>query len=251
MNYDKKRILIVGATSAMAEHCARLWVNGSKVELILIGRNLAKTEQVAMDLRVRSPQSTVNVFQANFIDPVIIQQVVDDLFIKGAIDIALIAHGALFDQDTCQRDLIKCCESLQINGVSPVLFAEAIAGNMQKIGRGTLAIIGSVAGDRGRKSNYIYGSAKGLVDKYAQGLQHRFANSAVKVVLIKPGPTDTPMTAHLKKDGAKLASVESVAAEIIKCIDEGRSILYSPARWKWIMLVIKHLPKFVFNKLDI
>jgi hypothetical protein len=138
-----------------------------------------------------------------------------------------------------------------VNGVSPVLFAEAFAKHMQKNDIGTLAIIGSVAGDRGRKTNYVYGAAKGLVSRYAQGLQHRLANTKVKVVLFKPGPTDTPMTAHLKQQGAQLASAESVARRIVQGIKQGNSVIYVPGKWALIMMIIRHLPTVVFNRLEI
>jgi len=140
-------------------------------------------------------------------------------------------------------------EALAVNGISPVLFAEAFAAHMEKARTGTLALIGSVAGDRGRKSNYVYGAAKGLVTRYVQGLQHRLAGTGVKVVLIKPGPTATPMTAHLPQRG--MASVESVAGLIVKGLREGKPVIYAPPKWAIIMMVIRHLPGFVFNKLDI
>jgi hypothetical protein len=108
-----------------------------------------------------------------------------------------------------------------------------------------------VAGDRGRKSNYVYGAAKGLVTRYAQGLQHRFAGSGVKVVLIKPGPTDTPMTANFKSKGAKLAPVGDVANQIVDSIELGRVLIYTPRKWKLIMMIIKHLPFAIFKKLNI
>jgi short-subunit dehydrogenase len=168
---------------------------------------------------------------------------------QGKIDIVLIAHGNLPVQSDCERDLLKSQQSLEINGVSPVLFAEAFAAQLQKAGRGTLAMIGSVAGDRGRKTNYVYGAAKGLIDRYAQGLQHRFAGTPVKIVLIKPGPTATPMTAHLPPRG--LASPEAVAQAIVAAIDKGSPVVYAPARWALIMMVIRHLPRFIFNRLNI
>ena len=107
----------------------------------------------------------------------------------------LIAHGMLPEQSLCENDLLVCRDTLEVNAVSPALFAEAFAGHFAKAGRGTIAIIGSVAGDRGRKANYTYGACKGLVARYAEGLEHRFAGTGVSVVLIKPGPTDTPMAA--------------------------------------------------------
>ena len=245
------RIVIVGATSAMAEHCARLWIQQPGIDLILLGRDLARTERVCADLRVRNPQAHVHAAQTHFTDPAAIQATVDDLATQGRFDVVLIAHGSLPDQQQCQDDLLQCENALVVNGISPVLFAEAFALHMARANHGTLAIIGSVAGDRGRKSNYVYGAAKGLVSRYAQGLQHRFAGTAVKVVLIKPGPTDTPMTAHLKGQGTKLASVEQVAADTVKAIARGQATLYTPKPWFVVMMVVRHLPAFVFNKLNI
>jgi decaprenylphospho-beta-D-erythro-pentofuranosid-2-ulose 2-reductase len=248
---NRKKIVIVGATSSIAEQCARLWIAKSALDLVLVGRDLAKTEMVAADLRVRSPLSKITSLQADFSNPAKIQQLADEINTDGAIDIALIAHGSLPDQQQSQDDLHLCQEALNINGISPVLFAEAFVGHMQKANTGTIALIGSVAGDRGRKSNYVYGAAKGLVTRYAQGLQHRLANTGVKIVLVKPGPTDTPMTAHLKKQGARLASVEAVARDIVNAIERGKPLVYAPAKWALIMLIIRHLPQFIFKKMNI
>lgn len=248
---NKKKIVIVGATSAIAEHCGRLWLQAQPLDLTLVVRDAARTERIATDFRVRGPKSEVRVVQSDFLDPAAIQRTVDGIVAAGPVDVVLIAHGSLPDQAVCQDDLLACREALDVNGISPVLFAEAFAKHMAVTGHGSIAIIGSVAGDRGRKSNYVYGAAKGLVDRYAQGLQHRFGNSAVKILLVKPGPTDTPMTAHLKSKGAKLASVESVAQQIVDAIAAGKTILYTPGKWRLIMAVIRHMPSFVFNKLDI
>ena len=247
----KKRIVIIGATSAMATHCARLWAQGQAPDFTLIGRDAERLERVAADLRARGPGAHVTTVVADFLDATRIGSAVDAIVGEGPVDIVLIAHGSLGDQASSQRDLVHCQSELEINGISPVLFAEAFAGHMEKAGRGTLALIGSVAGDRGRKSNYVYGAAKGLVARYAQGLQHRFAGTSVKVVLIKPGPTDTPMTSRLKAGGAKLAPVEDVAKGIVGAIDRGRSVAYVPPVWRAIMMVIRHLPAVVFNKLNI
>jgi short-subunit dehydrogenase len=248
---NKKRIVIIGATSAIAEHCARLWVKEKVVDLTLVGRDLGKTERVATDLRVRSPQSVIRVLEANFIDPCAVRQLVDGIVSGGAVHTVLIAHGYLPDQTVCQEDLIGCYDALTANGISPVLFAEAFAGHMEKANDGALAIIGSVAGDRGRKSNYVYGAAKGLVTRYAQGLQHRLASTGVKVVLLKPGPTDTPMTSHLKQQGGRLANVDDVARLIVKGITQGKAVVYVPGKWSLIMMIIRHLPNLIFNKMNI
>ena len=248
---NKKRIVIVGATSAIAEHCARLWLTNQPASLTLLGRDAKRIERIASDLMVRSPQSEIRVVQAEFLNPEAIKLTVGDIFKSGRVDIVLIAQGSLPDQNKCQTDLQSCRDAMEINGISPVLYCEAFAIEMEKANHGTIALIGSVAGDRGRKSNYVYGAAKGLVTRYSQGLQHRFAGTGVKVVLIKPGPTDTPMTAHLKEKGEKLAPIETVAKLIIAGVKSGKSVVYAPGKWWLIMMVIRHLPSILFNKLDI
>jgi hypothetical protein len=244
-----KKIVIIGATSSIAEHCARIWVK-DPIDLVLIGRNQQKLDLIAQDLRVRSPESNITTKITNFEEPQAIEALISKLN-QTAVDIALIAHGSLPEHQECQNDLALCKETLDINGLSPVLFAEAFASEMEKRNKGTLAIIGSVAGDRGRKSNYVYGAAKGLVARYAQGLQHRMAKTNVKVVLIKPGPTDTPMTSSIKAKNGALASVEEVSKSIVQGIHEGRSVFYVPSKWEWIMLIIRFLPASIFNKLEI
>lgn len=247
----RKRIVIVGATSAIAEHCARIWLAKQPTDLTLLGRDAQRMKRVGGDLKVRSPQSEIRLVQAEFLNPQAINATVLNIVKSGRVDIVLIAHGSLPEQTVCQNDLQSCHDALEINGVSPVLYAEAFAKDMEKANHGTIALIGSVAGDRGRKSNYVYGAAKGLMTRYAQGLQHRFAGSGVKVVLIKPGPTDTPMTAHLKGKGAKLSPVEDVAKQIVDDVESGKPVIYAPGKWWLIMMIIRHLPAFVFNKMDI
>ena len=247
----RKRIVIVGATSAIAEHCARIWMQEGPADLTLVGRSAERLERVAKDLQVRSPASDIRSVSADFVAPAAIRDTVADIMARGRIDIVLIAHGSLPSQHACEDDLARCREALEINGISPALYAEAFASHMARADHGTLALISSVAGDRGRKSNYIYGAGKGLVTRYAQGLQHRFAGTGVKVVLIKPGPTDTPMTADLKAAGARLASVEVVAQQITAAIRNAKSTVYTPSIWLFVMLIIRHLPARIFNRLDI
>jgi len=246
----QKRIAIIGATSVIAEHCARQWALQGPVELLLVGRNQKRLEIIAADFQVRSPAVKIRIFVSDFTDPAAIGATVETLFQAGPIDITLIAHGTLPDQIDCQNHLNLCKETLEINGISPVLYAEAFAGHMAKLNHGSIAIISSVAGDRGRKSNYIYGAAKGLVTRYAQGLQHRLANTNVNILLIKPGPTNTPMTAALN-GSEKFASPEEVAKIIITGIASKKAVIYAPGKWWLIMMLIRHLPSFIFNKMNI
>ena len=247
----QKRIIIVGATSLIAEHCARLWAKDETAEFVLVARDNEKMDLIAEDLQARTQNTSVTCIESDFLNSEKIQSTVDSICIDQRLDIVLIAHGSLPNQKDCQASLDSCKVSLEINALSPVYFAEAFAKHMEAAGKGTLAIVGSVAGDRGRKSNYVYGAAKGLVGRYTEGLQHRFANTDVKVVLIKPGPTDTPMTAHLKQEGVKLAAVEDVAKLITQGISLGKRVIYTPGKWRLIMLVILHIPNFLFKRMDI
>lgn len=246
-----KHVAIIGASSAIAEQCARIWAQDGASTFHLIGRDIEKLQAIADDLKVRNPAAAVNCVRGEFHDGAAIESLVQSIVEQHLPDIVLIAHGNLPDQPACQASLNTTRDALLVNGISPVLFAEAFVRHMALADRGTLALIGSVAGDRGRKSNYVYGAAKGLVTRYAQGLQHRLAGSNVTVVLIKPGPTYTPMTAHLKKDGAKLANVTDVATAIVNGIDKQKPLIYVPGKWALIMMIIRHLPRFVFNKMDI
>ncbi len=246
----KRRIIVFGATSGIAEHCMRLWLHET-AELLLVGRNEVKLQSLASDLKVRSPASLITTACIDFLDPQAFVDVVEGFAAGEGIDLALIAHGSLPDQEICQKDLDALATAHQLNCLSPILCAEALAAAMERARRGCLAIIGSVAGDRGRRSNYAYGSAKGALERYAQGLQHRFAGSDIKVCLIKPGPTATAMTDHLGGGGLPLAPVEDVATVIVAGVEKRKAVIYAPRRWALIMLVIRHLPRFVFNRLDI
>ena len=243
--------MIIGATSAIAKHCAKLWVQDQAIDLTLVGRDRGRLERVASDLNVRSTSSNIQIVQTDSLEPATIQATVDDIVANGSVDIVLIAHGALPEQVDCQNDLQLCQETITVNGVSQALYAEAFAKHMAQVDHGTIALIGSVAGDRGRKSNYAYGAAKGLVTRFAQGLQHRFAGTGVKIILIKPGPTDTPMTERFKNNGMKLATVDKVAKQIVVAIEAGKPVVYTPRQWQIIMTIIALLPSFIFNKMDI
>ena len=245
-----KHIVIIGATSGIAVHCARLWAaNASRITLV--ARDPQSLDGIAADLKVRNPALEIESIRGEFLQAEGITNMVEHITTLAPVDIVLIAHGYLPQQEQCQRDIQQCADAININGLSPVLIAEAFATRMATVGRGTVAVISSVAGDRGRKSNYVYGAAKGLVTRYCQGLQHRFAGTNVRIVLIKPGPTDTRMTAHLKQQGAKLASAEDVAATIVDGINRGKTQIYAPGKWWLIMMIIRHLPGFVFNRMDI
>lgn len=246
-----KHIVVVGATSAIAHECLRIWAQTGPCYFSLLGRDAGRIQRVADDLKARSSESRVSILEVDFLNPQSIQESIDTLSQDRRIDIALIAHGSLPEQKDCQDNLQICVDELSINAVSPALFAEAIVAKMAEVNYGSLTLIGSVAGDRGRKSNYTYGSAKALVDKYAQGLQHRFAKTQIHISLIKPGPTKTPMTSHLVENGTNLAKAEDIASMIVRAIRKKKQVVYAPRKWRVIMFIIRCLPSSIFNKLDI
>jgi decaprenylphospho-beta-D-erythro-pentofuranosid-2-ulose 2-reductase len=243
-------IVIVGATSLIAEHCARLWVK-TPVQLSLIGRDSEHLLRIATDLNIRSPESKIHTETLDFLSRESIERLATQLSDNGSVDILLVAHGSLPDQKRCENNLELAEQTLLLNGISPLLFAETFAKQMAVSNKGCIAVIGSVAGDRGRRSNYIYGAAKGFVDRYLEGMRHRFAGTPVKIITIKPGPTKTPMTTNLPVVPAGMATPEKVAADIVSGIAAGKSIIYTPGKWRLIMLVIRHLPVFVFNRMNI
>jgi len=244
------KIVVIGATSGIAEHCCRLWLAEQPAELLLVARDKVKLDKIAADLKVRSPASTITTVLGDFLDRAFIQSVVDNAVASGPVDIALVAHGWM-PENQVGLDLATCEQILDINAVSPVLFAEAFAGHFTKAGRGTIAIIGSVAGDVTRRANYLYGASKALLTRYAQGLDHRLMGSGVKVVLIKPGPTDTPMTAQLKAAGQRMAPVGDVARATVEGIRRGKPVVYTPPIWQLIMLIVRHIPRPIFNRLPL
>jgi short-subunit dehydrogenase len=242
------RIVVIGATSGIAEQCCRLWA-AEGADFVLMARDTAKLERIAADLKVRGARSAVPA-AAEFFDPAKIKAFADATFAEGPVDIVLIAHGWM-PLDQHRIDIAGAEQVLLVNAVSPVLFAEAFAGPFIAAGRGTIAIIGSVAGDVTRRSNYIYGASKALLTRYAQGLDHRMVGTGVKVVLIKPGPTETAMTTHMKEAGKRMATAEDVARITVDAIRRGRKVVYAPRLWELIMLIVRHLPRPILNRLPI
>lgn len=243
------RILVIGATSTIASECERLWAQTPGTHITLVGRNTETLQNLGRDLGIRYPQSTTNIVQCDFSSPKDIANAIQG---AGDFELALIAHGDLIDQQVAQSNLGALEQSLETNAISVALFAEAIVQQFDAKQRGTLAIIGSVAGDRARKSNYAYGAAKAFVDSYTRGLQHRFAQSPIVVIAVKPGPTASKMTLSMPNPPKGMATAEQVAADIVRTCAKGKSTtIYTPRKWQLIMLIIRNLPTVVFNRLNI
>lgn len=243
----RRNIVIFGATSAIAQECARRWAERGD-RLLLIARDRQRLGEIAADLRVRSgSDEAIPMFVMDATETVRIAQLLAFVQAQFAnVDAVLIAHGTLPDQAQCEASVDATLAALNVNGVSAVALMAAFAQLLEQQKRGTLAVIGSPAGDRGRASNYTYGAAKAMVHNYAAGLRHRLWRSGVVVVTIKPGFTDTPMTAGIEKKGPLWASPARVAKDIVAAIDAGRPVRYTPWFWRWIMLLIVRLPDRLF-----
>jgi len=164
------------------------------------------------------------------------------------IDVALIAHGTLPDQRACERSYEVACRELELN-IGTVLSLLTILGNRFERARGgTIAVLSSVAGDRGRQSNYVYGAAKGAITLILQGMRNRLHESGVRVVTIKLGRVDTPMTASFEK-GLTWAQPAAVAPMICRAIERGKDVAYVPGYWRIIMLVLRAIPEAWFKRL--
>jgi short-subunit dehydrogenase len=157
----------------------------------------------------------------------------------------------LSDQAQCEQSVDIMRREFDINALSTLALLTALANRMEARRSGTLAVISSVAGDRGRQSNYVYGAAKAAVSTFLGGLRQRLAKSGVTVLTIKPGFVDTPMTASIANKGALWAQPDRVAAGIVQAIDRRRNIVYLPWFWRWIMLVIRHIPEPIFTRVKL
>ncbi len=244
-----RKIVIFGASSAIAEHTARKF-SQEEVELVLVARSEQKLAAVADDLRTRGAKVAATLV-CDLADiskhEVLLQNIEQSL---ADYDTVLLAHGMLGDQEACQVNYEKAEEQLRVNLLSHISLLTRIANIFEARRRGCIAVIGSVAGDRGRKSNYVYGCSKGALEIFCSGLRNRLHDSGVQVLTIKPGFVATPMTAHLKH-GPLFANPEQVAEGIYKAIKSGRNVVYLPWFWRYIMLIIKHIPEALFKKMSI
>lgn len=242
-----RRILIIGATSAIAEYCARIWAARGD-ELYLVGRNKQRINTIAYDLKLRGA-SNVGSYYTDLNDLDKHNELIDKVYeTLGDLDVVLIAHGTLSKQKICEKSVKDTLTEIQTNAISTISLLTLIANKLEKKKSGTIAVISSVAGDRGRASNYIYGSAKAMVNAFTSGLRQRLYKSNVAVVTIKPGFVDTPMTAEFKK-GIMWAKPNAVAMKIVQAIDVKQNQVYVPKFWWLIMLLIKILPIFVFKRI--
>jgi NAD(P)-dependent dehydrogenase (short-subunit alcohol dehydrogenase family) len=246
---SNKRVIILGAASAVAEATARLYAAEGAV-LLLVGRRADRLEAMASDLKLRGasrieiavcdlaacPATEVSAQFSSFVTQL------------GGLDHVLIAYGVLGDQRAAEQNAKTAEDVIQTNFTSTALWILEAANRLEQQGYGALIVLGSVAGDRGRRSNYVYGATKAALATLVQGIAHRFGPHGPRAVIVKPGPIDTPMTAGMTKGGPMWATADAVAKIVRRSADQGGVVVYAPARWRLIMLIIRTLPGAVFNR---
>jgi short-subunit dehydrogenase len=245
-----KQIMIIGATSAIAQSVARLYASRG-ARMFLVARNPERLAVVADDLRARGAVA-VDCFAADLAEHSRHAEILHAAWtVLPAMDTVLVAHGVLPDQSQCQASVTDTMHALDVNFLSVVSLLTPLANQFEANKRGTLVVISSVAGDRGRQSNYVYGSAKSGLDAFLQGLRNRLSKAGVHVVTIKPGFVATPMTAHLPQQGPLWAQPDDVAEGIVKAIDKQKDVVYLPGFWALIMLIIRLIPERIFKRLSL
>ena len=242
-------VLVLGATSAIAQAWMRsLAPHGTK--FFLVARQEERLRAVAADLQTRGAAAVhIEALNLDRTDehPAMLERAARVL---GRIDCAMIAHGVLGDQAQADRDFSHAAMLLHTNLVSVVSLGTWLANYFEAQGQGTLAAISSVAGDRGRWKNCVYGASKAGVNMFLDGLRNRLDRRGVQVLTIRPGFVATPMTAHMPQ-GPLFAQPERVARDIQRAIEKRRDIVYTPWFWRWMMLAVRLIPEWKFKRMDV
>lgn len=242
-------ILILGATSTIAKHTTRLFA-ADENNLYLVARNEDKLSSMKQDMLVRGA-TDVHYESLDLADDKHHEKLIQNATnTMGSIDIVLVAYGTLGDQELSIKSYKNTLKELQINCLSVISLLTILANQLEQQQSGTLAVISSPSGDRGRQSNYIYGTAKGALTIFLQGLRNRLSKSKVHVLTIKPGFVDTPMTKDFKK-GFLWVSPEVISKGIYNAIRKKKENVYLPFFWRFIMLIIKSVPEKIFKHLKL
>lgn len=251
--------VIFGATSALGQAVARRLTDEGH-QLILCARDTAKLDTVANDIRVRNGLTTTVSEHYDDAETVTCHVIDFDQISEhealvetvGEADNFWFFYGTLPDQQECEKSWALSAAAFHTNFTSAASLLTHLANRLEKRGSGSITVVTSVAGDRGRKSNYVYGTAKGALSLFCQGLRNRLASSGIQVLTVKPGFIDTPMTKAIEKKPALLwATVDQVALDIISAHKRGKDVIYSRWFWRYILLIIKNIPERIFKKLSL
>ena len=245
-----KNILVFGAYSKLAEECVK-HIKGVNTKVMLAGQSATKLETIKSHLQTLNPEVSYFTYVINALDYDKHKDMFDFTIKElGGLDTLIIAHGTLPDNETIRRSQELSIKEFNVNCVSVISLCTIASVHFEKQRESTIAVISSVAGERGRQSNYIYGAAKAGVSAYLQGLRNRMFEFGVNVITIKPGMVRTPMTTNLP-DSPLFAKPEKVGKDIYNAIKNKKDILYTPSYWRIIMTIIKLIPEGIFKKLKL
>ena len=243
-----KNVLIIGGASAIAHQTAICFASAG-AGLYLADLSIERLNDVKNDIIARYKSAKIEILAFDALDYSKHEELINNASAKmGGLDYVLIAHGILPDQDKANVDIEYALKMFEVNCTSAIALSLAAAKYFEPKQKGMIAVISSVAGDRGRQSNYIYGAAKGGVTVFLQGLRNRLAPNGVGVLTIKPGQVDTPMTADIPKTPL-FAKAEDVGKGIFDAMTAGKDIAYVPGFWRIIMCVVKAIPEAIFKKM--
>lgn len=243
-------ILLLGATSAIAHALAKKYAKEKVHDFTLLGRNEERLKACSQELIALGAQS-VRYDSIDFLSIESITSAIQECIqIHGPISIAVLAQGSLSHQHRAKVDMHYLHDEFFLNAMSIMISAQVLANHFSEHGKGILIGIGSVAGERGRKGNYAYGSAKSAIHTFLSGIRNDIGSSNIRIMTIKPGFVSTPMTAHLKTS-LLFVKPEYIAKEIVRGIEQGIDVMYIPSYWRFIMMIIRALPEKIFMKLNI
>jgi len=243
-----KSILLLGAMSDIGQALASEYANMGW-NVWLAGRSLEKLDLLSSDLEIRTQNTSIRTFRFDALDFNSHQKFYEEL--PGRPDVVVLIFGYLGEQDEAIGDWKETLRILQTNYVGAVSILNLVSRDLAEVGKGTIVGISSVAGDRGRQSNFLYGSAKAGLTAYLGGLRNEMFKYGVHVLTVKPGFVDTRMTEHLDLPGPLTAQPHEVAVKIRKAVEKGKNVIYVKWMWRWIMLIIQHIPEFIFKRLKL
>ncbi len=243
------KVVILGATSGIGQAISRLMaIRGDN--LYLLGRDSSKLELCARDLEARSGKSILGYSLCDLEQPDGFAEALDAANSElDGMDAVIVSAGIFDDQERLEADPDKTKKLLTVNFTNTILFCEEARKRLLQNRGGILCVLSSVAGERGRKPVILYGAAKAGLSHYLEGLDYKYRRYGLKTLCAKPGFIHTPMTADLKPP--PFAGKASLAAyDIVRSMDWEKSVVYTPFIWKWIMLVIRLLPRTIMRKIN-
>jgi decaprenylphospho-beta-D-erythro-pentofuranosid-2-ulose 2-reductase len=238
-------LLILGGTSDIALATARAMVAGRARRVILAGRPSDRLEAAAEQLRALGAQAETVTFDAADVDTH--EKALNAVFEDGDVDVVLLAFGVLGNQTSDEQDPVAAAKVAQTNYVGAISSSLVCANALKKQGHGSLVVLSSVAGERARKTNFIYGSTKAGLDAFTQGLGDSLHGTGVHVMVVRPGFVESKMTAGMTK-APMSTTPEAVAEAIVAGVRKGSEMIWVPAQLRFVMAGLRHLPRPVFRK---